>query len=131
MSTIGLIAILCGAGAVALRSVLPETHPHPRDRLVWTPRTLIARLRPGRARVVGRVQGRGALLRAPLSDRPCLGYEIRVGHPGMDDVPVERPICRLRRMTAFTLVDETGEVLIDPAEGWQPVIDPHDPETQI
>jgi hypothetical protein len=64
----------------------------------------------GTVRLTGRVRRIGDLLRAPLSGRPCVAYEVVVDAP--DGGRWCRPV-ELREARQFLVVDESGEARID------------------
>jgi hypothetical protein len=66
----------------------------------------------GTVRLTGRVRPIGDLLRAPLTGRPCLAYEVVVDQPGSGGW---WRCVELREVSPFLVVDESGEARIDPS----------------
>jgi hypothetical protein len=104
---VGMAAVFVGGLLKALTS--PEEKN--RRRLVGTPRTLTSQLRPGLARVTGRAKRASRLLQTPISHRPCVAFEAWVGIPTGD---AWHKIFTARELVPFVLVDEAGEVPIEP-----------------
>jgi hypothetical protein len=70
----------------------------------------------GTVRLTGRARRIGELLRAPLSGRPCVAYEVVVDEPGSARGPgaaAWRHRVELHDAQPFLVVDETGEARVD------------------
>jgi hypothetical protein len=91
-----------------------------RRRLVKTKRTQLHQLRPGIARVTGTVRRGPEVLLAPLSQRPCVAFEVRVEQYDGEDWGEK---VRVREARPFAVVDETGEALVDPSLGFELLLD--------
>jgi hypothetical protein len=112
--TMALLAI----GAVGLARVV-YTELLSRDArttrtLADRPRTSIRDVADGTVRVTGRVRRRGELLKAPLSGRSCVAFQLLVEHHDHDGWG---KLLELRDARPFVIADETGEALIDTAAG--------------
>jgi hypothetical protein len=64
----------------------------------------------GTVRLTGRVRRIGDLLRAPLTGRPCVAYEVVVDEPGTGGW---QRCVELREVRPFMVADESGEARID------------------
>jgi hypothetical protein len=104
--------ILAGGVAVALWLAYRRTSPKNLIKrvLASTVRSQVGQIVGGTVRVTGRVQGRGELLRAPVSRRSCVAYELRIEEAGEGggELLLRRVAC------TFAIVDETGVALIEP-----------------
>jgi hypothetical protein len=78
------------------------------------PRTSIRDGADGIVRVTGRVRRRGELLKAPVSGRPCVAFQLLVEHHSGDGWG---KLLELRDARPFVIADETGEALVDTAAG--------------
>lgn len=112
MNTPLALLLVSGSVAVAARWVWRRTRaPHRPvgDALVttveWFPADDVGRLR-------GLAVPLGAPLRAPLTDRPCVGYELRISeHRNDETIELVHEV----RWAPFLLDDGTGRALIDPS----------------
>jgi hypothetical protein len=77
------------------------------------PRTSIRDGADGLVRVTGRVRRHGELLRAPISGRPCIAYQLLVEN----DKDGWGKLLELRDARPFVIADETGEALVDTTAG--------------
>lgn len=115
---VGLLVLSAiGAAGLAARWVWRKARPAARpvgDALVttveWFPANEVGRLR-GIARPIG------APLVAPLSGRPCVGYEVWVVDSPRQEGEPSRELFREVRWAPFLLVDSSGEAVIDLAGG--------------
>jgi hypothetical protein len=75
-------------------------------------------------RIVGRVEPTGPMLRAPLTGRACVFYQVKVsGDTGT--------IITEREGVAFRIVDETGAAIVDPRAAEVAVVFDHEARTDI
>ena len=77
------------------------------------PRTRIRDAAEGTVRVTGRVRRRGDLLKAPVSGRPCVAYQLLVE----EDNDGWGQLRELWDARPFVIADETGEALVDTVAG--------------
>jgi hypothetical protein len=102
---------------VAGNSLWPSRRRRINRALASRPRALVHDAH-GAVRLTGRIRRIGELLRAPLSGRPCVAYEVLIDEPGRPNGPGAAPWRRrveLRDMSPFLLADESGEARIDPS----------------
>ncbi len=78
------------------------------------PRTSIRDGADGIVRVTGRVRRRGELLKAPVSGRPCVAFQLLVEDHDADGWG---KLLELRDARPFVIADETGDALVDTAAG--------------
>jgi hypothetical protein len=104
------VAAMAGVGLYRVFSAQKEKS---RRRLIGTPRTLSNQLRPGIARVSGKVRRGHQVLRGPISDRVCVAFELNVE---LHDGHRWQPIFFLHNAVPFAIADEMGEALVDPGE---------------
>jgi hypothetical protein len=92
-----------------------------RRRARRTERALAARRRTwiseahGPVRVTGRIERDAKLLEAPLSGRPCVGYELVVDEMSGAVPSLWERVLDLRQACPFLLRDDSGTARIDPA----------------
>jgi len=117
MSFVGVL--IYAAMAVTLGVELYRWVVSPRrrtlQRLSETPRTLVQHAR-GTVRVAGTVRSLGEPLRAPLSERDCVAYELRIEIWDGEDW-AERVV--RRAAVDFALVDESGEARVQPGRHYE------------
>jgi hypothetical protein len=82
--------------------------------LAERPRTSARDGADGIVRLTGRVCRRGELLKAPVSGRPCVAFQLLVEHHGGEGWG---KLLELRDARPFVIADETGEALVDTAAG--------------
>jgi hypothetical protein len=94
-------------GLVALRnSVSPAGKA--RRAFARAERTQVCQVESGPVRIAGRVRAHGPLLRAPVSQRPCVAFDfVAESESSEEDL-------RLREVGAFVVVDPSGEALVEP-----------------
>jgi len=81
-------------------------------RLGRLPRVRVGEVGDVPVRVVGHVRRAAEPLLAPLSDRPCVAFGLRIAQihgPGL-----RRPVLELRDAVPFVLVDDSGVALVEP-----------------
>jgi len=81
-------------------------------RLGRLPRVRLGEVGEFPVRVVGRARRAAEPLLAPLSDRPCLAFRLRIAElhgPGL-----RRPVLELHDAVPFVLIDDSGLALIEP-----------------
>jgi hypothetical protein len=104
-----LIAVALAAGYVVYRDTF-NADARVGRKLRRLARVPIGEVKSGSIRVVGRVRGRGELLTAPLSRRPCVAFQVDV-YEGRGRSQIRR--LQLQDLRPFRLRDETGEAVID------------------
>jgi hypothetical protein len=95
--------------------LLPSRRKRINRALASKPRALV-RDAHGSVRLIGRIRRSGDLLRAPLSGRPCIAYEVLVDEPGLVSKrggAEWRRMVELREAQSFFVADESGEARID------------------
>jgi len=106
-----VLALLVMAGAI-LQYIFFSPGAKVRRALRRARRVDVRDVAEGCARVTGTAKVQGHVLLAPMSRRRCLAYELRVsgtdGHYDWWDVLVLREAC------AFSVVDDTGAIEVDP-----------------
>jgi len=81
-----------------------------RRALARRPRASIAGAPDGPVRVTGRVHAEGDLLRAPVTQRPCVAYQLIIEG---DEDGAWGSVFELEDARPFKLIDETGEALVE------------------
>jgi hypothetical protein len=76
-----------------------------------TPRTHVHQIAEGAVRVTGTAHQRDGLLQAPISQRPCLAYQLCVD--SFDDEGMTT-VLDLKDVRPFVVADQTGKVLVAP-----------------
>jgi hypothetical protein len=107
-----LVMVLVYAAGAALRRYCSEDE---RTKRALTDRRRIplARVEPGPVRIGGFVRSDARLLRAPLSQRPCVAFRLTV----YDDDGMGAPsgeVLVVRDAVPFVVADDTGEAQVDP-----------------
>src|SRR5262245_46666294 len=103
-----LALFVLGVGAAAFRHVY-DPGAGTKRKLAARPRVRIGQAGDGTIRVTGLVQPGGELLRAPLSGRPCVAFQLLVER----DEEEPAPSLELRDARSFTIVDEGCQALVD------------------
>jgi hypothetical protein len=105
-----------GLGAKAIHIAYFSANARLRRALARTRPTPIAAAGEGLVHVRGMVVHRGTPLRGPLSERPCVAFEVWVEQRADDEKPWRR-IYGTCQYQPFGVIDATGEVAVEPAEG--------------
>lgn len=107
---IGVLTLLIVAG----HYFLPGRAERVRRALAAQPRALVEEAQ-GTVRVTGRVRRIGELLRAPLSGRPCVAYEMLVNEAGNGMGSLPYCLVESQQACPFVVADESGEARVDPS----------------
>ena len=91
-------------------------------RLRRLPRVRLGEVGDVPVRVVGRVARAAEPLLAPLSDRPCVAFRLRIAE--IHGRGLRRPVLELRGAVPFVLVDETGLALVAPHDTHRVALQP-------
>jgi hypothetical protein len=110
MGTVLVVAL----AADRLYGASPSRQAAIKGAIKRTPRTTVGNLGVGTVRITGRVERRDPLLRSPLSQRPCLAFELDVEEQGAGRWKV-----RLRESRRFALADDTGLVSVEPGSHFE------------
>jgi hypothetical protein len=114
----GATLALLAAGALGLARVVYLEFLSRDARTTRTlsdrPRTRIGDGTDGVVRLTGRVRRRGELLKAPVSGRPCVAFQLLVEGDNGDGWD---KLLESRDARPFVIADETGEALVDTAGG--------------
>ena len=97
---------------VAGNSIWPTRRRRINRALASRPRALVHGAQ-GTVRLTGRIRPSGELLRAPISGRPCIAYEVSVDEPGRVLGGEWRRRVELREVPSFLVADESGATRID------------------
>jgi hypothetical protein len=105
-----------GLGAKAVHSAYFCANARLRRALARTRPTPIAAAVDGLVHVRGMVVHRGTPLRGPLSERPCVAFEVWVEQRADEDKRWRR-IYHACQYQPFGIIDPTGEAAVEPGEG--------------
>jgi hypothetical protein len=109
------VAAACAAALIGVR-YFSARRRIPRA-LRAAPRTQIGKLLPGVVRVTGRARKAEDSLVAPMTGRPCLGYQLSIDEcQSAGDTAKWQPLVRLCDGHPFWVEDETGRVLVEPGD---------------
>ncbi|HET6149808.1 MAG TPA: hypothetical protein VFH68_19875 [Polyangia bacterium] len=111
LAALGLFGVFAVARVVYADLLSPEARV--KRSLVRRPRVAIARAPDGVVRITGRVRAGGALLVAPVTQRPCVAYQLVIEG---DEQGSWGSVLELQDARPFTLVDQTGEAFVDVAD---------------
>jgi hypothetical protein len=109
-ATAAVVVVMLALGIIAVIRYLSDSEAQAKRALSRRSRSEIVGSQGGEIRITGRVQARGELLRAPVSGRSCVAYQLEVE---VEEGENWKTVIDTSAARAFLVNDATGEARVE------------------